>query len=192
MVVAEVSTRSIAEVDLEPQIARRFATYFYGGGELTEVLFTDSEFPNVVPPSTHDIVIRQASDIAEIVRSRQEKDELLGPVVGRVAFSAIEPLVRHVTQARESSNPTNASNLAIHYKAITNWLRSAAEDEQSRPILDLEEITPPLPRTRVPISVSASLKTKPPTTNLGLGHVSAGLLLWLESSEADDRTPNEQ
>jgi hypothetical protein len=77
-------------------------------------------------------------------------------------------------------------------KALTNWLRSVAEDEPSRPILQIDEEGATLGesmhrRDKAIVYVSAALKQKTPSKHVGnLGHVGAGLLLWLESSAEDD------
>lgn len=207
MEVAEVSTRSIAEIDLKRSLARHVSQYSreshylrqpqtVGLGFSTDVPFLgmgcEPQYNMLVfPLAIHEAMLGGVEWKTE--REGEQESEGQAEVNFRVAFEDIEPFVgTALSSRRQSMQRPHDTQANVQYRTLTNRLRSVASNERSRPILDIEETRaatagPLRPKKQVPVTVSPALQRQAPTTKIGgLGHVSAGLLLWLESSEAKD------
>jgi hypothetical protein len=151
-----------------------------------------------------DVIVYNTSFVLRPLKAIQVKNEAAagekpeggGQVSFRVSLDDVASFVRRTYASELFSAATHSSaadrQTRVYVKALTNWLRSIADDEPSRPILDIEEgsVTPVRAikaQTESRVSISPGLRRKEPkTTTTGLGYVSAGLLLWLESSSESE------
>ncbi len=216
MSVTDVSTRPVAEIDLRRS---RLSAAFLG--YMVEPEYAPEPEGIVVYPSTEssplslsmfpageadslqqpDVLVRfgpRGNETLYVIQCKSEANEggqfqAEREPVSRVSLNDIASFVGRTTSEtiwhpREQLSSTGKRQC----RALTNWLRSVAEDEPSRPILDIEEAgaTSSMPlchREKATVSVSPGLQRETPPMQVGgLGNVSAGLLLWLESSAEDD------
>ncbi|KKL77596.1 hypothetical protein LCGC14_2033320 [marine sediment metagenome] len=208
MAMSEVSTRSVAEIDLEPS---RFTSRLSGYENLVTPSTASSVLPPGVLPTAQEeqeqcdvIVYSTSSEFGprRLIQPKKkvavgEKPEGGGQASFRVSLDDVASFVRptYASKPCSAATPSHVANrqTRVYVTALTNWLRLVAHDERSRPILDIEEealITPVRPikaQAESRISISPGLRRKErKTTTTGLGYVSAGLLLWLESSSESE------
>ncbi len=193
-----VSTRPIAMIDLKR--TSRFPTYFgelpylgeLQGDSSTDLPFierSDASLHGLFPYGSTPRLGTVGNIQCETELSEEDGGDKPSDAVFRVAFEDIESFRRTVAPSQWS--PSGGSQSAMQALVLTNWLQFVAENESSRPILNIEEIGRFAGRTierekQAPVTVSPALRREAPATRVGgLGHVSAGLLLWLESSDAD-------
>jgi hypothetical protein len=205
MEITEVSTRSIAEIDVNrlvmchispPPGGLPFAAELEGG---TARVSTGVSILGAGAAPSYDVLVVGSSTIHGMVSAIQCKSASdlgqqsveLGRGGSRAAFEHFEPWVKRVVLSnwwQPTGRIPGQRGTGVQIRALTNWLRAVANNESSRPILDLGELSrdQPADKSRIPVSISPSLRRESPATKVGgLGHVSAALLLWLESSDAD-------
>ena len=218
MAITDVSTRSVAEIDLGHSRISAFFPQPSLGAHLENCGFeaaVRSTESSGLPPGVfsvakadeeqYDVIVGGTSSVFTPLRATQiEKvvgaggqPEGFGQACFRASFDDVAGFAQrtYVGEPCSVAAPSHLANRQTIGRAFTNWLRLIADDEPSRPILDIEAgiETPDRPakaKSENRVSVSPGLQRKEPkATTSGLGYVSAGLLLWLESSsepEEDD------
>jgi len=202
MAIDEISTRSISEINLEGRSTSCISSFFGDPQRNLEVPLTKVPFIDHAGNSPSDLILSTLSDgnepdwgiVCKSVPSENEVGSVAAEEFSSISFEDIESYIRCRFEPSWDQLDANLKRFQqrMQNRALTNRLRNFDEAISSRPLLNLEETRwltdmPEEKSKKVPVTVSPSLLNKVPATKIGgLGHVSAGLLLWLESSEADD------
>ena len=197
MGVKDVSTWPVAEIDTSTApatIGLLAARHDQGPEDLGyDTLFSGSDIERESQPATDRL--RWPFGRMRDEHGRQSAAEMPKVASGSRHRVTYEDLASHLRfmSLLQAQSVHSASFIGI---ALTNWLRSAFVQEPSRPLLEIDEASElaELLGSRVthysgsiPVSLSPSLTAKrSPSRVGGFGRVTAGLLLWLESTDYVD------